>query len=110
MFNEKLFKINLNKFKGVLEPIDIINTFVLPSLNDDWIAGITNGERSFTISIILNSPAFRIRYILTQKWESNKYVLEHIMKLFNRKEKKTLILVMLFHILLWMFGSIGLMV
>jgi hypothetical protein len=35
MFNEKLFKINLNKFKGVLEPIDIINTFVLPSLNDD---------------------------------------------------------------------------
>jgi LAGLIDADG endonuclease len=86
MFNEKLLKTNLNKFKWGLESIDIVNTFVLPSLSDGWIAGITDGEGSFTVSILSNSSAFRIRYILTQKWESNKYVLEHIMKLFNRKE------------------------
>jgi len=86
MFNEKLLKTNLTRFKLKLEPLDILNTFVLPSLNDGWIAGITDGEGSFTVSLLSNSPAFRIRYILTQKWESNKCILEHIMKLFNKKE------------------------
>jgi hypothetical protein len=37
--------------------------------------------------LLRNSNAFRIRYILTQKWESNKYVLEHIMRLFETKER-----------------------
>lgn len=86
MFNEKLLKTNLMKLKLELKPINIINTLVLPSLNDGWIAGITDGEGSFTVSLLSNSSAFRIRYILTQKWECNKCVLEHIMKLFSEKE------------------------
>lgn len=86
MFNEKLLKTNLMKLKLELKPINIVNTFVLPSLDDGWITGITDGEGSFTVSLLSNSPAFRIRYILTQKWECNKCVLEHIMKLFNKKE------------------------
>ena len=34
------------------------------------------------VSLLSNSSAFRIRYILTQKWEVNKLVLESIMNLF----------------------------
>jgi hypothetical protein len=34
--------------------------------------------------LLSNSSAFRIRYILTQKWEANKFVLEGIMNLFSQ--------------------------
>lgn len=74
--NEKLLKKNQT-------PINPLNDCVSPSLNDAWIAGITDGEGSFTASILSNSSAYRIRYILTQKWEANKPVLEYIMNLFN---------------------------
>jgi hypothetical protein len=36
--------------------------------------------------LLSNSSAFRIRYILTQKWEVNKPILEHIRNLFINKE------------------------
>jgi hypothetical protein len=79
IFNERLLKRKLN-----LEPILPINTCILPSLDDAWLSGITDGEGSFTVSLLSNSSAFRIRYILTQKWEKNKYVLEEIIKLFGK--------------------------
>ena len=75
-FNEKVIK---NKEKVILP---LYNT-VLPSLNDGWISGITDGEGSFTCSILSNSSAFRFRYILTQKWEANIPVLEHIKNIFE---------------------------
>jgi hypothetical protein len=34
MFNEKLLKINLMKLKLKLEPLNMVNTLVLPSLKD----------------------------------------------------------------------------
>ena len=74
-FNEKLLKKNLT----TIFPLD---TCVTPSLNDGWISGITDGEGCFTCSLLSNSSAYRFRYILTQKWEANKHVLEHIMNLF----------------------------
>ena len=76
-FNEKLLKLNLS----IITPK--MNT-ILPTLNDSWISGITDGEGCFSSSLLSNSSAYRIRYILTQKWESNKYVLEHISTLFNQ--------------------------
>jgi Cytochrome C and Quinol oxidase polypeptide I/LAGLIDADG endonuclease len=58
---------------------------VLPTLRDYWLAGITDGEGSFTCSILSNSPtAYRFRYILTQKHEANRNVLQHIVNLFNQ--------------------------
>lgn len=75
-FNEKLLKKNLTT-------IDALDICVTPSLNDSWLSGITDGEGSFTCSLLSNSSAYRFRYILTQKWEANKYVLEHIMNIFN---------------------------
>jgi hypothetical protein len=58
------------------------NTYVIPSLNDAWISGITDGEGCFTCSLLSNSSAFRFRYILTQKWEVNKIILLSILNLF----------------------------
>lgn len=86
MFNEKLLKMNLMKLKLKLEPINMMNTLVFPSLKDGLIAGIIDDEESFTVSILLNSFAFRFRYILTQIWESNRCILEYIMRLFSKKE------------------------
>ncbi len=76
-FNEKLLRKNLM----TISPIE---TCVKPSLKDAWISGITDGEGCFTCSLLSNSFAFRFRYILTQKWEANKLVLEYILSLFNQ--------------------------
>lgn len=75
-FNEKLIKSNI-------KPLPVIYTCVIPSLNDAWLAGITDGEGCFTSSILSNGLAYRIRYILTQKWETNKSVLLDILNLYN---------------------------
>ena len=77
-FNERLIRKNLK----TITPLD---TCVLPSLQDGWLSGITDGGAagSFTCSLLSSSSAFRYRFILTQKWEANKYVLEHILKIFK---------------------------
>lgn len=75
-FNEKLIRRNLTT-------IFALDDCVTPSLKDGWLSGITDGEASFTCSLLSNSSAFRFRYILTQKWEANKYVLEHINNIFS---------------------------
>ena len=75
-FNEKLLKKNLT----TIVPLDIC---VTPSLKDGWISGITDGEGCFTCSLLSNTSAYRFRYVLTQKWEANKFVLEHIMNIFS---------------------------
>lgn len=80
-FNERLLK---KKLDIIIPIIDC----VIPSLNDSWISGITDGEGSFTCSLLSNSNNFRFRYILTQKWEANKYVLEHIMNIFHENLAK----------------------
>jgi len=77
--NEKLLKKNMDK-------ISIIDNLVLPSLNDAWLSGISDGEASFTCSILSEpNTGYRFRYILTQKWDSNKPTLEFINKLFGSK-------------------------
>lgn len=75
-FNEKLIKKN----KSIISPI---YTCILPTLKDGWISGITDGEGSFTCSVLSNSSAYRFRYILTQKWEANKPILDYILNIFN---------------------------
>lgn len=75
-FNERLIRKNLS----TITPLDF---GVIPTLQDSWLSGITDGEGSFTCSLLSNSSAFRYRFILTQKWAANKCVLEHILKLLN---------------------------
>jgi len=74
--NEKLLKKNL----ATITPLDVC---VTPSLKDGWLSGITDGEGCFTCSILSNNSGYRFRYILTQKWEVNKYILEHVLSLLD---------------------------
>lgn len=76
-FNERLIRKSLN----TIIPLD---NCVIPTLEDGWLSGISDGEGSFTCSLLSNSSAFRFRFILTQKWEANKYVFEHILRLLNK--------------------------
>ena len=75
-FNERLLKNNK-------ETIPILDTDIKPSLSDCWLLGITDAEGCFSSSILSNSYNYRIRYILTQKWDANKTVLQYILKLFK---------------------------
>ena len=73
--NEKLLTKNL----PIIYPI---YKTVLPTLNDWWLSGITDGEGCFTCSILVARKTYRLRYILTQKGDLNKPVFDHIAKLF----------------------------
>jgi hypothetical protein len=47
------------------------------------LSGITDAEGCFTVSFLKNSIAYRYRFILTQKWEANKSVLNYIADIFK---------------------------
>jgi LAGLIDADG endonuclease len=61
-----------------LEIIHPIVSILLPTLQDYWLAGFTDAEGCFTLSLLTNSKGYRLRYTLSQKWEVNKIILQHI--------------------------------
>lgn len=73
-FNKILLKKNLNI-------IPLLKTSILPTLNNAWFLGITDGEGCFCCSLLSNSIHYRFKFILTQKWEANKIILKHILNL-----------------------------
>jgi len=81
-----LFVKGFNKWvtKGriLLEPIVINNRSILPTLNDAWFAGFTDGEGCFTCSIG-ETKGFTFNFNISQKWEINLKVLEHFSVLFR---------------------------
>jgi cytochrome c oxidase subunit 1 len=84
-FNTFLSALNEKLLKHGEDIIIPIYATVLPSIRDHWLAGITDGEGSFTCSILSNSStAYRFRYILTNKHEANRNVLQHIVNLFDQ--------------------------
>nr|YP_010846170.1 LAGLIDADG homing endonuclease [Cyathus stercoreus]WEV87357.1 LAGLIDADG homing endonuclease [Cyathus stercoreus] len=72
-FNERSLRIALKK-----ETLEPITSTILPTLKDNWLAGIIDSEGCFNLSLLNTSKAYRLRFILTQKWEANKIVLEYI--------------------------------
>lgn len=54
-----------------------------PSLNNKWWIGFIEAEGCFTASVLSNQTAVRIRFIVSQKWEVNKSVLEYFLKQLN---------------------------
>lgn len=84
-FNTFLSALNEKLLKHGEDFIEPIYSTVLPTLSDHWLAGITDGEGSFTCSILSNVPnAYRFRYILTQKHEANRGVMNHIIDMFSK--------------------------
>lgn len=74
--NEKLLKNN--------EPIIILNNYCkLPTLNDSWLSGFNDAKGYFIISFKNNDNIPKFLYTLNEKYIVNKYVLEHIINLFN---------------------------
>jgi cytochrome c oxidase subunit 1 len=66
------------------------NICKLPTIGDAWISGFTDSEGCFTASILSNSTnAYRVRFILTQKYEINKEVLVHILNELNKYNKSS---------------------
>jgi Cytochrome C and Quinol oxidase polypeptide I/LAGLIDADG endonuclease len=79
-FNKFLIAYNLKK--KVIQ-INYINRNLYPSLSNTWLLGFTEAEGCFTISLLKNSNAFRIRYILPQKGCINLPILSKCILLFN---------------------------
>lgn len=66
-----------------LSAITPILSSVMPTLQQAWLAGLTDAEGCFSGSLLKSSNGFRIRYLLAQKWDTNKPILEHIVFLFG---------------------------
>lgn len=71
-----------NKGNIKLEPVVFINNVILPSLSNSWLAGFTDAEGCFTCSIG-DKKGFSYNYSITQKGESNIFVLEQLCLLFK---------------------------
>lgn len=72
----------VTKGKILLEPVIIKNRPILPTLNDAWFAGFTDGEGCFTCSIG-EKKGFSFNFNISQKWEINLKILEHFRVLFK---------------------------
>ena len=76
----KEFNIWISKGRIRLDPVEIKHTYLLPSLNNSWLAGFTEG--CFTCSIG-KDKGFSFNFNIAQKWDINVKVLEHLCVLFN---------------------------
>lgn len=50
-----------------LEIINPIFDTLLPTLQDNWLLGLTDAEGCFNLSLLSNSKAYRLRFIISQK-------------------------------------------
>ena len=66
-----------------LKIINPIISTLLPNPQDNWLAGFTDAEGCFTLSLLSNSKGYRFRFIISQKWEVNKVILQHISTIFG---------------------------
>ena len=78
----KGFNIWCNKGRIRLDTVILKKNLNLPSLNNSWLAGFTDAEGCFTCSISVKAD-FSFNFNIAQKWENNKYILEHLCLLFN---------------------------
>lgn len=71
------------KGKIKLNIVNFIPSTILPSTTNSWLAGFTDAEGCFSVSILSNSVGFRFRYIVTQKGKINIPILNHLVVLFK---------------------------
>ena len=76
------FNIWVTKGRILLNPVEIIHTSILPSLDNSWLTGFTDGEGCFTCSIN-KDKGFSFNFNISQKWEQNLVILEHLCVLFK---------------------------
>jgi len=71
----------VTKGKIQLKPVTIKNSIILPSLNNSWLAGFTDGEGCFTSSI--GDKNYTFNFNIAQKGEANIMILEQFCSLFK---------------------------
>ena len=83
-FQDFLKNFNTKKIKTLShEPVEIQKSEILPSLNNSWLTGFTDAEGCFTVSFLKNSNAFRLRFIISQKGDTNLPILSHLILFFK---------------------------
>ena len=78
----KGFNIWVSKGRIRLNTVEFKNSFILPSLNNNWLAGFVDAEGCFTCSIG-KDKGFSFNFNISQKWEENLKVLQYLCILFN---------------------------
>lgn len=83
-FEKFLSAFNVYASKGTLrfKSVNFCNSTVKPTLKDAWLAGFTDSEGCFSVSIYGNNR-YNILFDLAQKGEENKEILELFVILFN---------------------------
>lgn len=76
------FNIWVSKGRIKLNTVEFKDSFILPNLNNSWLAGFAEGEGCFTCSIGKNK-GFSFNFNISQKWEENIQVLQHFCILFK---------------------------
>lgn len=71
------------RFMQYHNPIIASTRFVRPTHADSWVLGITDSEGCFSCTLLGNSNAFRIRYMVSQKGLKNKEVLQYLAQFFG---------------------------
>ena len=66
-----------------LNAISFVASTILPDLTNSWLAGFTDAEGCFSVSLLSNSVAFRFRFLIAQKGEINLPILNHLAILFK---------------------------
>lgn len=66
-----------------LNKVNFIPSTILPDTTNSWLAGFTDAEGCFSVSILSNSSAFRFRYMIAQKGKINMPILNHLAVLFE---------------------------
>ncbi len=83
VINEKFDNFNLTN-QNQVKLIKLVESKILPSLNNSWLSGFTDAEGCFTVSFLsIPSNAFRLRYIVSQKGDENLPILSHLILLFK---------------------------
>jgi len=78
----KGFNIWVSKGRIRLNTVQFKDRDILPSLNDSWLSGFTDGEGCFACSIG-KDKGFSFNFNIAQKGQENLVVLEHLCVLFN---------------------------
>lgn len=85
LYREKLRKIadyNIDLDSKIDDYYISLSTYpAIPSLNNAWLAGVTDGIGCFTASITINPFRYKIKYSLEQKGISNGSVLNYFIEL-----------------------------
>ena len=82
--NQRFIESSKNKFNAYnLEQIQLKNTFLMPTLRDHWLAGFTDAEGCFSISLSSTSSSTHVMFGISQKGEENLPVFSVILLLFG---------------------------